>query len=67
LQSHFLDQLGDRAAVETLPPQLPPDFAHAVDLEVFAEHAPDLLHHLDVTLDARRCYASDINQPERPN
>jgi hypothetical protein len=57
LQSHFLHQPGDRAAgdIEALPPQLPPDFAHAVDLEVLVEHAPDLPHQLDVTLDAPRC------------
>jgi len=28
--------------VKTLPPQLPPDLAHAIDLEILGEHTPDL-------------------------
>ncbi len=28
--------------VEALSPQLPPDLAHAVDLEILGEHTPDL-------------------------
>src|ERR1700758_5634763 len=42
--AHAPHQTLDCAAgdVKTLPPQLPPDLAHAVDLEILGEHTPDL-------------------------
>ena len=57
LQSHFLHQPRHRAAghVVPFPQQLPPDLAHAVDLEVLIENPFDLDAEHDVALDARRC------------
>ncbi len=44
LNIHGLHQPRDRAAghIEALPPQLSPDLAHAVDLPVGVENAPDV-------------------------
>jgi len=43
-QAHLMHQPGDGAAghVEALPPQLPPDLAHAIDPEGLLEDAPNL-------------------------
>ena len=43
-KAHVPHQPGDRAArdAEALPPQLPPDLAHAIDAEVLLEYAADL-------------------------
>jgi len=43
-KTHLTHQPGDGAAgdVEALPPQLPPDLAHAIDPEVLLEDAPNL-------------------------
>ena len=44
LQAHVPHQPRHRAAgdLDALPPELPPDLAHAVDAEVLIEDAPDL-------------------------
>ena len=44
LQAHAPHQPLDRAAgnVKTFPLELPPNLAHAVDLEILGEHTPDL-------------------------
>ena len=44
LQTHVPHQPRDRAAgdIEAFALELPPDLAHAVDVEVLLEHAPDL-------------------------
>ena len=57
LESLFLHQTRHRAAghVVPFPQQLPPDLAHAVDLEVLIENPFDLGTEHDVPLDARRC------------
>ena len=57
LQSHFLHQARHRAAghVVPFPQQLPPDLAHAVDLEVLIENPFDLDAEHGVALDTRRC------------
>ena len=50
LQAHLPHQPGDRAARDllSLPPELPPHLAHAVDAEVRVEHAPDVGRQDDV-------------------
>jgi len=57
LQTHFLHQPGDRASghLEALPLHLPPDLAHAIDLEVVIENPADLAHQLSIPLDPCRC------------
>ena len=51
--AHVPHQPGDRTARdgEAFPPQLPPDFAHAIDAEVLLEHAPDLDLQIRVAAD----------------
>ena len=52
LQSHGLHQALDGAAGHALafPPQLPPNLARAIDLEVLLEHAGDLRHQAGIAL-----------------
>jgi hypothetical protein len=52
LQAHLPHQAEDRTArdIKAFPRQLPPDLAHAADLEVLIEHASDLDLHDSVAL-----------------
>jgi hypothetical protein len=52
-KAHIPHQPGYRASRcgDALPPQLPPDLAHAIDAEVLLEHAPDLDLEMSVTAD----------------
>ena len=56
LQAHASHQPRHGAAghVLALPPQLPPDLAHAIDLEVLLEHARDLGFRRGIPLRPRR-------------
>jgi hypothetical protein len=57
LESLFLHQPRHRAAADVvaLAQQLPPDLAHAVDLEVLIENPFDLDAEQAIAFDARRC------------